>query len=241
MKPSLYLLIPALFLVSCDQQEVATYDECIMQTMQDVSSDVAAREIIEACRNRFPSESQEVVEAKGLVYRNKTYYEVNSNTPFTGVLLTYHQNGLVDERVTFKDGKRDGSREKYFMNGQLMVDSNYKNGKPDGFYESYWYDGRPWLKQNWKDGEADGIWETYNKGRLYTRENYKDDELDGISERYSLENGRLISRKYYKNDELDGIAEIYSEDGTGTLKYRQNYKDGELLGSCDEPGCTDFN
>jgi|TARA_B100000315_G_scaffold48882_1_gene43542 hypothetical protein len=78
MKPSLYLLIPALFLVSCDQQEVVTqqvepnieslvpittlaapdnYDDCITQTMQGVSSDIAARAIIESCQNQFPSES----------------------------------------------------------------------------------------------------------------------------------------------------------------------------------------
>jgi hypothetical protein len=88
MKPSLYLFITALFLVSCDQQEVATqqvepsiedlvptttlsalqaepvnYDDCITQTMQGVSSDIAARAIIEACQKQFPTESQEVVEA----------------------------------------------------------------------------------------------------------------------------------------------------------------------------------
>ena len=80
MKPSLYLLIPVLFLVSCDQQEVATqqvepsieslvptttlaapssYDECITQTMQGVSSDIAARAIMESCQNQFPTEPEE--------------------------------------------------------------------------------------------------------------------------------------------------------------------------------------
>ena len=84
MKPSLYLLIPALFLVSCDQQEVVTqqvepsieslvptttlaaqqagpssYDDCITQTMQGVSSDIAARAIMESCQNQFPTEPEE--------------------------------------------------------------------------------------------------------------------------------------------------------------------------------------
>ena len=37
----------------------------------------------------------------------------------------------------------------------------------------------------------------------------------------------------------DGVAENYDENGT--LLGRENYKDGELLGRCYEPGCTDFN
>ncbi len=38
---------------------------------------------------------------------------------------------------------------------------------------------------------------------------------------------------------VDGIQEKYHEDGT--LFIRDNYKDGEILGACYEPGCTDFN
>ena len=90
MKPSLYLLIPALFLVSCDQQEV---------------------------------------DASRLVTRNDTAYEINSNTPFTGVSLTYHENGQVEERITFKAGKRDGLSELYQQNGELTVSKNFKEGK----------------------------------------------------------------------------------------------------------------
>ena len=65
MKPSLYLLIPALFLVSCDQREV---------------------------------------DASRLVTRSDTVYEINSDTPFTGVSLAYHEIGQVEVRITFQDG-----------------------------------------------------------------------------------------------------------------------------------------
>jgi antitoxin component YwqK of YwqJK toxin-antitoxin module len=258
MKPSLYLLIPALFLVSCDQQEVATttlaaqqaepdnYDDCITDSMLGVSSDVAARAIIESCQNQFPTESEEVVEAPApvvvdasrLVARNDTFYEINSDTPFTGVSLTYHENGQVNDRVTFKDGKQNGLFEGYYENGQLAVTVNLKNDKDDGLLESYREDGTLDFRMNYKDGELDGLWESYREvGTLFYRENYKDGEVDGIREFYR-EDGTLSIIENYTNGERDGLREEYREDGT--LDFRMNYKDGEFLGSCDEPGCTDF-
>ncbi len=38
----------------------SNYDECITETMRGVSSDVAARAIIESCRNLYPKEQAEV-------------------------------------------------------------------------------------------------------------------------------------------------------------------------------------
>ena len=77
MKPSLYLLITALFLVSCDQQEI---------------------------------------DASRLVIRDEITYEVNSDTPFTGASLTYHANGQVDKRVTFRDGNKS-----FYMHNLYIV------------------------------------------------------------------------------------------------------------------------
>ena len=127
MKP-LCLLITALFLVSCDQQAgPSDYDACITQTMQGVSSDMAAQAIIESCQNQFPTESQAVAEAPApvvvdasrLVTRNETTYEINSDTPFTGIALTYYVNGQVRRRLTYIDGKLDGVFREFHENGQL--------------------------------------------------------------------------------------------------------------------------
>jgi len=42
-----------------DESDPANYDECIVATMRGVSSDVAARAIIESCRNLFPESPAE--------------------------------------------------------------------------------------------------------------------------------------------------------------------------------------
>ena len=37
-----------------DASEFSSYDECILESLKGVSSDVAANAIIESCRNTFP-------------------------------------------------------------------------------------------------------------------------------------------------------------------------------------------
>jgi hypothetical protein len=39
-----------------DEVRPSTYDECILETLKGVSSDVAANAIIESCRNQFPAQ-----------------------------------------------------------------------------------------------------------------------------------------------------------------------------------------
>ena len=40
----------------------SNYDECITESMKGVTSDVAARAVIQSCRSRFPEPTQELVE-----------------------------------------------------------------------------------------------------------------------------------------------------------------------------------
>ena len=48
-----FVSIPALA-----DTDATTYDECVLETMKGVSSDVAARAIIDSCRRMFPDEPQ---------------------------------------------------------------------------------------------------------------------------------------------------------------------------------------
>ena len=81
-----------------------------------------------------------------LVTRDGLEYEVDSQTPFTGSSVKYHDNGRLHFTQYFKDGKLDGLREAYHDNGQFM------------------------FKQNWKDGELDPLWEMYDEnGQLESK------------------------------------------------------------------------
>ncbi len=57
-----FLVLPGLWcpaIGQADPSEPSNYDECIVDTMRGVSSDVAARAIIESCRNLFPASEDE--------------------------------------------------------------------------------------------------------------------------------------------------------------------------------------
>ena len=140
MKPCLYLLITALFIVSCDQQEV---------------------------------------DASRLVTRNETTYEINSDTPFTGVSLSYYVNGQVLRRLTYKDGKMDGIQRIFHENGWLRERATFKDGLLQGDFAFTFHDnGMVSNRTSYKNGKPDGISETYAEdGRIISRMEYKDGEL----------------------------------------------------------------
>ena len=64
-----------------------------------------------------------------LVERDGISYEVNSTTPFAGVTLDYDENGQLQQRSNYKDGKRDGLFELFDENGNLTKTKEYKNGE----------------------------------------------------------------------------------------------------------------
>jgi antitoxin component YwqK of YwqJK toxin-antitoxin module len=76
---------------------------------------------IGGCSNEVPYDQ--------LVQRGGLNYEVNSQTPFTGSIVGYHENGQLEVKGNYKDGLEDGLSENYYENGQLKLTGNYKDGK----------------------------------------------------------------------------------------------------------------
>ena len=69
-----------------------------------------------------------------LVKRLGVFYEVNSQTPFTGTSVSHHENGQLEFKCNYKDGEPEGLWETYLKNGQLSSKSCYKNGSPSGMF-----------------------------------------------------------------------------------------------------------
>ena len=89
--------------------------------------------LLVSCSNEVPSHK--------LVIRQGIHYEINSTKPFTGIAVTYHDNGQVRAREEFKKGKLHGLWEEYYENGQLMKKARYKNGERETWLEFYHEDG----------------------------------------------------------------------------------------------------
>jgi len=178
--------------------------------------------------------------SENLVARQGIMYKVNSQTPFTGVATTYHENGQLMSKANWKDGKQSGLFESYLENGQL----EHKIILKDGFVETatnYDENGQVASKYNYKNEKLNGLAEIYyENGQLRMRANYKNDELVQLIENYDQNgndisnvrfvqesrraNGTLSSKVSYLGEIKDGPDEYY--DFEGQLRMTTNYKDG---------------
>jgi len=104
-----------------------------------------------------------------------TYY---SGEVFSGEIVEYYEGGQLKEKMTFKEGKKDGVSESYYENGKLKTKLTYKEGKQDGVSELYYKNGQLEYMFTYKEGKKDGVSELYyENGQLEYRWNHKDGNL----------------------------------------------------------------
>jgi hypothetical protein len=89
-----------------------------------------------------------------LVERQGLYYEINSETPFMGLLRDVYPNGQKKREGNFVRGVLDGGMTAWYENGQKKYEGNFVNGKADGLV-TIWYDnGQKNLKKSGSAGQA---------------------------------------------------------------------------------------
>ena len=100
------------------------------------------------------------------------YYK---QTPFSGTLKNHYENGQLERKETFKDGKRYGTHEWYYENGQLKEKETYKDGKANGPHISYHENGQLYIKGTYKDDKGVGTLEMYDEdGTVLTKGTWGD-------------------------------------------------------------------
>jgi len=87
-----------------------------------------------------------------LVKRNGVTYRVDSDEPFTGISVKFHENGLLKNRAHYKAGLKNGLSEWYWENGQLGQRANLKDGKKDGLLEAFNQNGQLQRSVIYKNG-----------------------------------------------------------------------------------------
>jgi len=148
--------------------------------------------------NAESKEDSNKVTSINLVERQEITYEVNSQSPFSGISEDYYENGQLKLRENFNDGKRNGLSLEYYENGQLWGKAFWKDGNRDGLTESYQENGQRLGSNELKDGVVHGITKMYfESGQLRSIMNYKDGYLDGLTEMYQ-ENGQLMGKRCFK-------------------------------------------
>jgi len=105
--------------------------------------------------------------AESLKFINKLFSELNYEKYNThiqphGVLETYYpETRVIESKITYKNGEKDGSYEVWFNkpnNNQLSKKWYFTIGKPNGLYEEYRIDGSVFIRTNWINGFCDNLW-----------------------------------------------------------------------------------
>ena len=182
--------------------------------------------IIVSCSKEIPFNQS--VERHGLVY------EVNSEKPFSGTLISNFENTQVHFKLRYKNGVLDGLQETYYSSGQIESRENYQTGIYDGIQETYYYNGQIKSKNNYLNGVLEGVQEIYfEDGRLERKENRHKGKLDGIFESYSKNNYLLIAKGHFNNGLKEGYwlekvqtFESLEYFGGGPYQLRGTYKNG---------------
>ncbi len=89
----------------------------------------------------------------------------------------------LEEKGSYKEGKKDGVWEYYYKNGQIKEKGSFKEGKEDGVWELYYENGQLEYRGSYKKGYWEGVCEQYNdNGQLKYKGSYKDGEMEGVWE-----------------------------------------------------------
>ena len=221
--------------------------------------------ILTACSQQGVSGFDANGEALSLqfVIKDDLIFRAGENSPYSGQLEVFNEEGSLDRVATFKDGYLDGPWEGFHLStGSIKGKGSYRSGKLDGQYT--WFDelGRRTGEGFYSDGKLSGRFIEFDSGGQIIRElnfvagirngeyvlyhrngvekergMYENGEKTGVSESFSSD-GILSVRTSLVNGELDGLQEMFDE--RGVLKEIRCYKDGSIakVSACSE-GETD--
>ncbi len=91
-----------------------------------------------------------------LVERQGLYYEINSETPFTGLLRDVYPNGQKKREGNLVRGVLDGGMTAWYENGQKKYEGNFVNGKADGLVTTWYDNGQKKSEEVWVGGASQG-------------------------------------------------------------------------------------
>lgn len=84
----------------------------------------------------------------------KAYYE---NGEYEGEVLSYYNDGSLQERRTYNKGKEEGKRVFYYPNGKIQSEQEYVSNKREGEGKTYYENGVLRAEFTYKNDRLHGI------------------------------------------------------------------------------------
>jgi len=127
--------------------------------------------------------------------------------------ITYEKNGDVYYQFWDMDSLVSEYADLHYPNGQLIEKISYKNGQKNGKFTGYYENGQKKHIRTYKDDKLEGKFADYTEsGQILRKQNYANDLLDGSSKEWYL-NGEVKVKTSYKAGKLDGGFMSYDSLG----------------------------
>ena len=83
-------------------------------------------------------------------------YEINAETPYTGLVKGVYPNGQKSSEANFVKGKLEGLYTEWYRNGQKQAEANYANGQQEGLRTEWYRNGQKQAEANYANGQREG-------------------------------------------------------------------------------------
>ena len=144
-------------------------------------------------------QAQRMVEEEKMVAKEGVWYAIEESKPFTGKMVTYHCNGIVEGATEFKDSKRTGKMETFYDSGNLKV-QHYENEKHETFGPI----------QIWNEDGTVAFQGEFKAGKMY--KTGQENPFSGVCQLY-YRNGALKEEGEFVNGRWHGKQTWWSREG----------------------------
>ena len=158
--------------------------------------------------------------------RGDTYYEINSEEPFLGLIINKYESGQKHTKGYLTNGREDGYWTWWYEGSpknhiRLYLD-NILDNLPYLFYDSWENYGQKRKVVDYLDGTKDGlITEWYENGQKKEEGTYKDGKEDGLWTGW-YDNGQKEIEGTFKDGKPDGLSTLWYENGQKRQEGTEN-------------------
>tara|TARA_Y100000996_G_C22323685_1_gene561469 strand:+ start:56 stop:667 length:612 start_codon:yes stop_codon:yes gene_type:complete len=164
--------------------------------------------------------------------RGETYYKVNSDKPFSGLIINKYDSGQKKSKGFLTNGKEDGIWTYWYKDHPINYFRLYMDGIMDNlpyiFYDSWENFGQKSKEVDFLNGKKDGLsTEWYENGQKDEEGIFKDDEKNGLWTSWYKNGQKMVEVKFKDGVEIEGTLWDYWENGQKRME--EYYMDGELI------------
>ena len=158
--------------------------------------------------------------------RGDTYYEINSEEPFSGLIINKYESGQKHTKGYLTNGREDGYWTWWYEGSpknhiRLYLD-NILDNLPYLFYDSWENYGQKRKVVDYLDGTKDGLsTEWYENGQKKEEGTYKDGKEDGLWTGW-YDNGQKEIEGTFKDGKPDGLSTLWYENGQKRQEGTEN-------------------